>query len=50
MDYIDSPSPILILDWNFLDFDWTGLDLGFWNLAWQFRDVKLNLEEPVIPP
>ena len=34
LDYSDSLSPILTLDWVFLDLDWTGLDLGLRNLAW----------------
>ena len=34
LDYSDIPSPIPTLDLNFLDLDWTGLDLGLRNWTW----------------
>ena len=31
---LHSPSPILNLDWDYFDIDWTGLDLGLGNWIW----------------
>ena len=43
-DYSDSPSPIPTLDLNFLDLDWTGLDLGLrnWDWACQLKTRKVE--------
>ena len=42
-DYIDSPSPIPTLDWDFLNLDWSGVKMGLGNWTWACQYYQMQI-------